>query len=345
MNRCQLIVLMAVLWQGSAAAASNPVRIGMIEQSVISYQVNTFGILAPNIEDLSFQIDGRIEKFLVEEGDLVQRGQDLVLLETKDARDQLSKMKVNLAQASRKLGRIRKLHEDGSIQQSQLEDSLDEYEQVKIAYEQAELNLERCRLVAPSDGVILQEYIDSRTTIASGMPVFSFQSADESWMTEVGLIDKQAFTFKEGSRAEIRFAPYPGKIFRGNITRLAILANKSNGLFSTEITILADDYILRPGMIAEVSLYQDSEETYSVVPLDSLVNLRDSKASVFLLGENNKVHKKLITVKAISGDRVYVLEPLSMYESIVIRGQSGLSDGAPVVVVENTLPGIAGGDD
>ena len=107
-----------------------PVKVVQITSVPIDYHISTFGVLAPNIEDLSFQIKGRIDKFLVDEGDRVAAGDVLVQLEVKDAEDRLSKMKVALDQATRKLSRFEKLHEERSVQKSQLEDAQDDFEQV-----------------------------------------------------------------------------------------------------------------------------------------------------------------------------------------------------------------------
>jgi len=316
---------------------SNAVKVSTITHAPIRYHVRTFGLLAPNVEDLSFQIPGRIETFLVDEGDVVEAGQLLVMLETKDARDQLSKMKVALDQADRRLTRFKKLFKDRSIQKSQLEDAQDEYEKVHIAYQQAELNLDRCRLVAPGDGVILREFIDSRTTVTPGLPIFSFQNSEEIWLTKVELTDKNAFTLKKGNRAELKFSPYPGITFNGEVSKLARIANTNNGLFTAEVSIQTGGYPLKPGMIAEVDIFHQSKERYSTVPLESMVRMRNNTATIYLLAaQQNKVLEKQITIKAIKGNQVAVLESLQAFDRVVVRGQARLQQGTRIHVIGET---------
>ncbi len=128
-----------------------------IKIQTVTRQVSTYGTLSPKTEELSFKIPGRVASFSVEEGSVVKKGELLAQLETKDARDSLRKQRVLLDQAKRSLARMEKLHRDGSIQKSQLEDAQDKFEQVRIAFEHAQLNLERCSLTAPGPGLILKE--------------------------------------------------------------------------------------------------------------------------------------------------------------------------------------------
>ena len=329
-----LLALLSILLPAFAASSGAPwVRAEAIARSPIEYRVSTFGILSPNVEDLSFQIAGRIESFLVNEGDTVTAGQPVARLETRDAADRVRAAEVQRQQAERRLERIRRLSEEGSVQQSQLEDAQDEYEQVRIAFEQARLELERCTLRAPADGVILSEYIESRTTVTPGAPIFSFQNDSEPWLADVELIDRHAFALDVGSEAVIRFAPYPGEVFRGRVSAMSGMANPQTGLFTAEITVDASGHDLRPGMVAEIDLAEVSDKTYTEVPLDALVGLRGRSASIFVLEAGNRVSRRAVTVEAIDGRRAWLSTPLGEQVRVVVRGQPVLDDGQAVSVL------------
>lgn len=211
----------------------------------LDYHVSSYGVLSPNIEELSFQVPGSIEKFLVDEGDRVLKGELLAQLE--DAQ--------------------------GHYEQGH-------YEQVKIAHAQATLRLERCYLLASDDGVILQEIVDSRTSISPGRVIYAFHSDQEAWKVDVGLIDWHVFTFHKGSPATMTFAPYPGEVFQGSLTRLAGMADAQTGLFLAEVSIRPEGRPLRPGMLATVDLMEKSEQQYPVLPMGSLTRLREYRATI-----------------------------------------------------------------
>lgn len=305
------------------------VKVTPIKNEVIEHRIRTFGVLAPNVEEISFQIPGRILRFDIEEGDRVKAGQQLAQLQTEDAEDGVDKARTQLDNSSRVLKRMQTLHERGSIQISQLEDAQAQFDQLQIAFDQATLNLARCYLVAPSDGILLKQHIDSRTSVSPGQPIFIFQSDDEPWVTKVDLTDRNALLMSEGATAEVTFAPYPNEIFAGVVSKVAQLANQKDGLYTAEVSISTKGKELRPGMVAEVDLIKKSPNAFSVVPFDALIDLRRNKGKVYLVdpASGNAVEQN-VTINNINNDRVAVEEDLRAFELVVSQGHHALRDGA-----------------
>ena len=328
---------LVLLSTNTAAEDMNHQRVKAVPIKIqtVTQQVSTYGTLSPKTEELSFKIPGRIASFRVEEGMLVAKGELLAQLETKDAIDGLRKQRVLLDQAKRSLARMEKLHRDGSIQKSQLEDAQDKFEQVRIAFEQAQLNLERCSLKAPGAGLILKEYLDSRTTVSAGTAIFAFQSSDEEWITKVELTDRNAFALGEGTTAKIRFAPYPNISFNGVLTKLSRVANPGDGLYTAEITISTKGQPLRPGMIAEVDLFKTTSQRYVVVPFDALVDVRRNSGVIYLVsGDGTTAVEKPVTVYAIEGNNAALMETFDGYDQVIVRGQTNLRDQSLIDIVE-----------
>ncbi|MCB1643801.1 MAG: efflux RND transporter periplasmic adaptor subunit [Pseudomonadales bacterium] len=316
-------------------AEPQPVRVVAVTTDSITYSVRTFGRLSPQIEDLSFQIPGRISRFHIVEGDRVSRGQLLAELDTKDATDNLRRAESELASAQRLLDRMQTLFEARSVQKSQLEDTRATFEQARIAHEQAALNVARCKLAAPANGIVLKQVIESRTTISPGLPVFVFQADDEQWITKVELTDRNALLMEAGAEAEVLFAPYPDHVFSGQVTSIAQVANESDGLFTAEIAISTQNIPLRPGMIAEVNLSRVSNRSFSIVPFDALLSLRRNKGVIFTLNPaDSTVTEVPVTIHQINEGQVALEEALPPATQIVVSGQHALQDGASVIVAD-----------
>lgn len=333
MGRLFLFITTFVMASQVTIAEGQSVKTAPIIIEAVEFRVRTFGVLAPSVEDMSFQIPGRIASFHVSSGERVTAGQLLVRLDTADAEDTLRKARTELENAERLLNRMQKLSEAGSIQSSQLDDAQAQYDQVRIAFEQAELNLERCSLLAPSDGLILKQNIDSRTSVLSGQPIFVFQSDDEQWVTKVDLTDRNALLMSEGAVADVIFAPYPNEAFSGKVTKVAKVANPSDGLYTAEVTITTNGLELRPGMVAEVDLRKASTQDYAIVPFDALLDLRRDRGNIYLVGSNGATAVEMpVTINSIDGDRVSILEDLSQYDRVITRGHHGLKDQAAIVL-------------
>lgn len=317
------------------AEEASKVRVTPIKNEKVRFKVRTYGVLSPGVEEMSFQIPGRIQRFLVEEADRVAAGQVLVRLETKNAESVLNERELELSNARRSLVRMTTLFKERSIQESQLEDAQAAFDQIQIAYEQAQLNLSRCTLKAPSDGVILKQFIDSRTSVNPGQPIFVFRSDSEQWITKVELTDRNAFLMAKGARAQVSFAPYPNEIFEGEITKLAQVANPSDGLYTAEVTITTNGRELLLGMVAEVDLIKETEETFAIVPFDALLDLRKNQGTIYLTSEDlTTAIEKKVTINNIEGDQVSLLEDLSAYTMVITRGQSVLEDQTPIIIQE-----------
>jgi RND family efflux transporter MFP subunit len=323
-----------IMFQASAEETGQPVRVADVISQPVSRTVSTYGVLAPKVEDLSFRINGRIAHFKVSEGQTVEAGQVLAELEQRDARDTLDKAKLERQQAVRKLERFEKLAKQSLIDASQLEEARDLLEKNTIAYNQAALALERCTLTAPTRGVILKEYVESRTTIVAGTPIYAFRDVSKSWLTEVELTDQNAFAFGLGTRAVARFSPYPGEEFAGELTKQAGIADENDGLYTVEITIVTNGREFRPGMVVEIDLSHETDASYSMVPLDAVVDLRSTQGVIYLLDEAGlRVEEKTVHIMAITGNSVALVEPIAAGRKVVVRGQQSLRDKTPVRVL------------
>ena len=291
--------------------------------------IKTAGRLEPDIEELSFQIPGRLVELSVDTGDTVKKGQVLARLEMDDALNVEKNTAVILRQAERKFDHIKNLYAKKTISTDDFDDAQDALEQAKINHDQASLNVKRCILSAPCNGKILNRHLDYLTTVSPGMPIYSSQNTEKPWIVKTHIADQYAFSLDEGCPARVTFAPYPEKSLDGVITLVAQKANPSDGLYEIEITISPEaEMELKPGLLAEVEIIQKSTRVYSVVPFSALLNLRGMTGHVFVVDKGLKhAVKKNITVRSLSGEDATLEEDLSSHEYVITHGNQEIEDG------------------
>ena len=140
--------------------------------------------------------------------------------------------------------------------------------------------------------------------------------------------------FGIGTTARARFAPYPGEVFDGRLTRQAGVADENDGLYTVEITIATNGRELRPGMVVEIDLLHESAATYSTVPLDAVVDLRGNRGMIYLLAPTGDlVEERVVHVVAITGGNAALAEAIEPGRQVVTRGQQSLRDQTPVRVL------------
>ena len=332
-----LTALLLIPFEAHPQDSAPGVKVAPIVYKTIDHRIRTYGILSLKIEDLSFRATGRIDRFLVEEGEAVEAGQLLAQLETADAEVAVRRQRVELASAKSKLDRLNELFDRQFVQDAELEQAKADVETAEIALSQAQEDFDRCFMRAPSNGTILREFIESRTTIPAGTSIFSFQSSDEPWKAQIRLSDSNAFFLREGAMAKVSFAPYPGTEFDGVLSQISQVASAEDGLYTAEVTIETGDTTLRPGMIAEVDISQTSADQFYVVPMDALVDMNRNSGRIYVLdGNSSKVAEKAITVHTISYNEVALVESLEKtYEQVVVRGQGPLQNLSQVRIIHD----------
>ena len=312
------------------------VTITPIKKEKLVLIIKTIGTLDPVVEELSFKINGRLKELLVDEGDQVKKNQIIARLERDDALNNQAQQEIALKQAQRKFDRIKKLFKAGSINKENYEEVMNQLEQVRIRLQQAKLNVERCTLQAPGNGKIIKKHLDYFTTVNPGEPIYCFQNSQQPWIVKANLTDRQIFSVKMGTPAEVSFDSYPGKIFTGRITHMALRANPVDGLYCVEITltsVLKDQLI--PGMVADVKIVRTTEKLFTVVPLASLLNLKGMEGYLFVASPDLKYAiKKSVRVNSIFKIYAALEDDLDVNQMVIVHGNQKLQDNNPIIIVQ-----------
>lgn len=142
-------------------------------------------VISANRSRLSARIEARIERMLVAVGDKVRSGQPLVSLDCADyelARRQteaaLQSARAQLKRAGQQLARSESLAHDTLLSKDLLEQRQTEEEaaeadtrRARVALEQAELAVERCRIDSPFDGVVTERIAARGELARPGTPL------------------------------------------------------------------------------------------------------------------------------------------------------------------------------
>jgi multidrug resistance efflux pump len=86
--------------------------------------------------------------------------------------------------------------------------------------EEAQLNLARTSVGAPGQGYVGSMYLDEGAFAPAGQPVMTFISLDEYWI-EAYLTENNLGRVEIGNEVDMTFDVYPGKIFHGEIKKIA----------------------------------------------------------------------------------------------------------------------------
>ncbi len=128
-------------------------------------------VISLNNTRLSAQINARVEKISVREGQPVMTDEVLVQLDCRDSKQLLKQARAQWKFASDQFSRIKRLRANKNASEESYSKSQFDLAQAEVARSQAQLQVERCEVSAPFDGVVLEKMVSEGDLAAPGTPL------------------------------------------------------------------------------------------------------------------------------------------------------------------------------
>lgn len=179
-------------------------------------EINLYGNIEIRQVDLSFRVEGKIAKMLVEEGDYVKKGQLIGSLEDENYKSTYEKnladikaFKANSANAQAQYERHIPLCADGTTSKQECDtlkntkdSSIAEFEASKAALIGNKKNLADTKLLAPEDGIIMTRVQEPGAVVEPSQPIYTMAKIKPIWVRVYIPEDKLA-NIKYGMKANI----------------------------------------------------------------------------------------------------------------------------------------------
>ncbi|MCC3303342.1 efflux RND transporter periplasmic adaptor subunit [Sneathiella sp. HT1-7] len=351
--------------EASKPAPLQPVRAETLSQDTRQTDVRYSANIEANTQvNVAFKVTGYVTELMqvkdntgkdraIQAGDVVEKGDILATVDSKDIRDsltqansQVSAAQSNLNKGKQDYGRATTLFKSGSMTAPDYDSAKQEYENAvaqlenaKAAQKIARNNVNDFDLAAPLDGVVLQRNLDIGS-LANPQTV-AFVIADTKTVKAVfGVPDNTVQSLKIGDTQNLVTQSFPDKVFTGNISEIAPSADTNSRVFNVKIDIDNKDNLLKVGMIASLSLPKETANEHQgpLLPLSAVVRSKtnaDGYAVFVLKSEGNKFTAQLTDVDLgdVHGNKIIVLGGLEADAQVVVSGASFLRDGQQVAVI------------
>lgn len=247
--------------------------------------------------------------------------------------------------------RQKSLYDNQVISKSDFEDAQYNYETAKGTVtqrlsdlESAKTNLSYADIYAPIDGVVLSKAIDEGQTVAASFStptLFTIAQDLSEMQVEADVDEADIGDVKEGQRVEFSVDAYLGETFEGLVTQVRLDPTVTSSVVTYTVVIKADnpDFKLKPGLTATISIYTlelkdvltaeakainfkpESEtlasyNTQHNLPANS-INLSKNETAIWVLGSNESITQKTITLGASDGVNVQILSGVTEGEKLV----------------------------
>ena len=216
-----------------------------------------------------------------------------------------------------------------------------------IAYidrDEVGFDYQKAPVESPLAGIIGRVYVDRGSSVTVQTPVAMVVDI-EAVELALDVPEKFIAQIKLGQDSELTVDAWPGEIFLGKVTKISPVIDLDTRTAPVEITIQNPGDRLKPGMFARVQLVIEEHKNIPVVMKEAILG-KEPNAYVYVVN-NNIAHSRDVRLGLHEGSEYEVTEGLAPGDLVVIMGQQGLRDGAPVSMEEasgktNSPPPVPG---
>jgi membrane fusion protein, multidrug efflux system len=270
---------------------------------------------------------GFVEAVLVDNGDVVQKGQALARVNTRLYVAQRDQARARMQQAEDQVTRLEALGDLGA--KAQIESARLDLAVAKAGADLADVQVARSIITAPFTGRVAQVGVEVGEITNPGSPVARVVLLDPVSVS-VSISDKDIGALRPGMAVQVT-ADASGRPVQGTLSRIDPAADIRTRTFLGEIEVPNPDGRLLPGMIASVAIRQAVAQDTIIVPQDWLVTRIDG-VGVFLVGAEGRAEWRAIVPGVVVRDQVVVESGLTEGDQVVTNGQRGLTDGDPLII-------------
>lgn len=246
----------------------------LVTRGDITQAVTASGDLQPvTTIDVSSQVSGLVKEVLVDYNAPVKQGDVLAKLDPatyeqklKQAEADFASTKANTTLVRLTTNRTRELFAKGLATASERDQADAQLAQAEAqlltkqaSVENARVDLARCTIYAPIDGMVMQRATEPGKTVAASLNAPTlFIIANELNKMEIvaAVAEADIGKVEEGQMVTFTVDAFPAREFRGRVTQIRNYPKTTSNVvtYETMIEVSNDDLKLKPGMTANVSI-------------------------------------------------------------------------------------------
>ena len=296
---------------------------------------------AAQTSQLAGQMMANIVEIRVHEGDRVQRGQVLAVLDEAQPRAALDRATAadlasqqgitaadsDLALAESTFKRYQTLYEKKSVSPQEFDEVKARYQaaearrdmaragqtQAKAALQQAHTALGYTRILAPFDGLVTEKKADVGALVSPGMPIFTVEDLHR-YRLEATVNETDLRYVRMGQQAPVIIDAVGDRELKGRVVEIVPAADAASRSFLVKIEIPSDP-ALRSGLFGRAQ-FSRGEKSSLLIPRTAVVE-RGQLQGIYVLDQNKIAGLRYITLGKPSGAQVEVLAGLQAGETLI----------------------------
>ena len=281
--------------------------------------------------ELLAKVSGAIVEVKVREGDAVTTGQILALIEPDDYRVALEAARAAQALAKADYERGRTMHQTKVIPVASLESLAARLQTASAELERAQLQLSRCTITAPMDGVIKRLDAKVGLFLSVGDPLAELLQIDRV-KAVVGIPESDVDAIRRLDQVGLSIQALADRALVGRRHYLAPSPDTGAYLFRLELALDNPDHEILPGMFFRARIVKQHIPQALTLPIYAVIS-RGDEQYVFV-AEGETVRKQAVRLGVIEKWQVQITDGLKAGDRVLIEGHREVEEGQGIKVIK-----------
>jgi cobalt-zinc-cadmium efflux system membrane fusion protein len=314
-----------------------PERFALVKATeyVTTSELRVTGTITPDVSRTVPVISiasGRVLEIKARLGDVVQKGQLLLRVQSADIANAFSDYQKAMADeklSRTQLERAQLLYDKGVISLNDLQVAEDTDAKAKV---DVKTTAEKLRVLgnpnldqpsgiveirAPVSGVITDQQVTNAAGVAGlGSPnPFTISDLSSVWVV-CDVYENDLSMVHLGEKADIRLNAYPDQVFTGTINNIGPVLDPNNRTSKVRIEVRNPGF-MRPGMFVVATFHGGKRETRAALPATAILHLEDRDWVYVPAGSNSLRRIEVKGGRMLSGNMQEILSGVAVGQEVV----------------------------
>ncbi len=335
-----------------------PVTVKSVQLGDIVKSVNYNGDINADVEVKVFsKVPDRIEKFFVDVGDYVKKGDPIAQINAPTIKNGLQQAEASLMAVKAQeqnlkveFERAERLYQENAMSKQQYDGVKTQYEALKAQLQQAEAAVNTAKtnygdtvVEAPISGIIGIRYYEAGDMANMAQPLVTVVQMGKVKI-RFDATEEDLGNLALGQTAEVSVKSFPDTTFEGKVSKISPVLDPLTRMAEVEVIINNPEKKLKPGMFARVQVITGVLNNVIVVPRYATVEnttLRRIEGQdqvvknyYVFVAKDSVVEQRKLGVSYINHVNIAVDSGLTVNENIVVEGVNNLRDQSAIAVVQ-----------
>lgn len=307
------------------------VAVETVERGIAVSRYSTTATLeAENRAEILARTGGVLAKLLVEEGDPVREGQELLVLDDSEARLRLRQAEVELAKQHAIFERQKSSFEKQLISQADFDLAKTSFEAAEAQQQLSAHDLSYTCVKAPFRGTVVRRMVNVGQTVNIGTPLFEIANFDPL-LARIYVPAKDMGTLAEKQEARVVLSGNSTPL-HGTVNLVSPVVDPATGTVKVTVSLREYPAGTRPGDFVQVSVVTAQHDNALRVP--NLAVFEDKGERIVYVARDSVAERRAVEIGFIEETHTEIQKGLAAGDQVIVKGQRSLKDGAPIRILE-----------